>query len=92
MFRDFADQPGKDRIALAACMRAMSPGLPAETLSQLQKPVLVVCGDRDEIAGPAAPLAKAFAHGVSVAIAGRDHMSAVGDRRTRQAVLDFLQR
>jgi pimeloyl-ACP methyl ester carboxylesterase len=92
MFRDFADQPGKDRIALAACMRAMSPGLPAETLSRVQTPVLVVCGDRDEIAGPAAPLAEAFAHGFAVAIAGRDHMSAVGDRRTRQAVLDFLRR
>ena len=29
MFRDFADQPGKDRLALAACMRAMSQGLAA---------------------------------------------------------------
>jgi pimeloyl-ACP methyl ester carboxylesterase len=90
MFRDFADQTGKDRIALAACMRAMSPALPAETLSQLQAPVLVVCGERDEISGPAAPLAGAFQHGLSVTIANRDHMSAVGDRKTRQAVLDFL--
>src|SRR5689334_21375041 len=32
MFRAFADQPGKDRLALAACMRAMSPHLPLETL------------------------------------------------------------
>jgi pimeloyl-ACP methyl ester carboxylesterase len=90
MFRDFADQPGKDRFALAACMRAMSPALPAETLSQLQSPVLVVCGERDDISGPAGPLAAAFAHGASATIAGRDHMSAVGDRKTRQAVLDFL--
>ncbi len=90
MFRDFADQPGKDRIALAACMRGMSPGLPVETLSQLQQPVLVVCGQRDDISGPPEPLAAAFAHGFSVAIPGRDHMSAVGDRKTRQAVLDFL--
>jgi pimeloyl-ACP methyl ester carboxylesterase len=90
MFRDFADQPGKDRFALAACMLAMSPALPSETLSQLQQKVLVVCGERDLISGPAAPLAAAFAHGAAVAIAGRDHMSAVGERRTRQAVLDFL--
>jgi pimeloyl-ACP methyl ester carboxylesterase len=91
MFRDFADQPGKDRIALAACMRAMSPALPVETLSQLQQPVLVVCGENDDIAGAPGPLAGVFLHGFSVAIPGRDHMSAVGDRRTRQAVLDFLE-
>ena len=45
MFRDFADQPGKDRFALAACMRAMSPGLPMETLAGMEQPVLVVCGE-----------------------------------------------
>lgn len=90
MFRAFADQPGKDRVALAACMRAMSPGLPAQLLSQMQNPVLVVCGEMDEISGPAAPLALAFPQGAGATIAGRDHMSAVGDRRTRQAVVDFL--
>ena len=66
MFRDFADQPGKDRIALAACMRAMSPGLLGpDILSQLQIPVLVVCGEKDDIAGPPEPLARAFAHGTA---------------------------
>jgi pimeloyl-ACP methyl ester carboxylesterase len=90
MFRDFADQPGKDRFALAACMRAMSPGLPVATLSQLQAPVLVVCGERDDISGPPEPLAAAFAHGVGVTIPGRDHMSAVGEPKTRAAVLGFL--
>ncbi len=60
MFRAFADQPGKDRIALAACMRGMSPHLPLETLSRLQWPVLVVDGSEDETAGPPKPLAKHF--------------------------------
>src|SRR5215475_5804494 len=32
MFRDFAEQQGKDRVALAACMRAMSPPLPIGVL------------------------------------------------------------
>jgi pimeloyl-ACP methyl ester carboxylesterase len=91
MFRDFADQPGKDRVALAACMRAMSPALPVEILSQLQQPILVVCGENDDIAGTPEPLARAFLRGFSETIPGRDHMSAVGDRRTRQAVLDFLE-
>jgi pimeloyl-ACP methyl ester carboxylesterase len=90
MFRDFADQPGKDRFALAACMRAMSPQLPAEILAQMRQPVLVVCGALDEIAGPPGPLAAAFPQGLAVTIPGRDHMSAVGDRKTRAVVVDFL--
>jgi pimeloyl-ACP methyl ester carboxylesterase len=91
MFRAFADQPGKDLIALAACMRAMSPRLPPETLARLQRPVLVVDGSEDETAGRAEPLAATFADGRAVTIAGKDHMSAVGDRNTRQAVIDFFR-
>ena len=90
MFRAFADQPGKDRFALAACMRAMSPHLPLETLSQLPRPILVVDGSQDETAGAPEPLARAFADGRAVTIAGRDHMSTVGDKHTRQAVIDFF--
>jgi pimeloyl-ACP methyl ester carboxylesterase len=91
MFRAFADQPGKDRLALAACMRAMSPHLSLETLSRLRKPVLVVNGSEDETAGSPAPLAAAFADGCAVTIPGRDHMSAVGDKHTRQAVIAFFR-
>jgi pimeloyl-ACP methyl ester carboxylesterase len=90
MFRAFADQPGKDRLALAACMRAMSPHLPLETLSRLRKPILVVDGSEDETAGSPVPLAAAVADGRAVTIPGRDHMSAVGDRHTRQAVIAFF--
>ena len=91
MFRAFADQPGKDRMALAACMRAMSPRLPVETLNRLQRPVLVVDGEKDDTAGRPEPLAATFANGQAVTIPGRDHMSAVGDRNTRQAVIDFFR-
>ena len=91
MFRAFADQPGKDRFALAACMRAMSPRLPPETLSRFSIPILVVDGSDDETAGPPEPLAQTFLNGRAVTIPGRDHMSAVGDRRTRMAVIDFFR-
>ena len=91
MFRAFADQPGKDRLALAACMRAMSPHLPLETLSRLQRPILVVNGGEDTTAGRPEPLAAVFADGRAVTIPGRDHMSAVGDKNTRQAVIDFFR-
>jgi pimeloyl-ACP methyl ester carboxylesterase len=91
MFRDFADQQGKDRLALAACMRAMSPPLPLAVLKNLSRPILVVCGDQDIIAGAPEPLAAIFPHGAAVSVPGRDHMSAVGARPTREAVVDFLK-
>jgi pimeloyl-ACP methyl ester carboxylesterase len=91
MFRAFADQPGKDRIALAACMRAMSPRLSFETLAGLQRPVLVVDGSEDETAGRPEPLAEKLADARAITIPGRDHMSAVGDKHTRQAVIDFFR-
>jgi pimeloyl-ACP methyl ester carboxylesterase len=91
LFRDFSEQQGKDRLALAACMRAMSPPLPVAVLQSFQLPVLVVDGDQDFIAGPSGPLAAIFPHGSAAIVPGRDHMSAVGARPTRQAALDFLQ-
>lgn len=91
MFRAFADQPGKDRLALAACMRAMSPRLPRDVLAGLATPVLVVDGGDDETAGRPEPLAEALGNGRAVTIPGRDHMSAVGDRHVRQAVIDFFR-
>jgi pimeloyl-ACP methyl ester carboxylesterase len=89
-FRAFADQPGKDRLALAACMRGDRRFVPAAELGRTTRPVLVICGDRDAISGRPGPLAAALADARAVTIPGRDHMSAVGDKRTKQAVVDFL--
>jgi pimeloyl-ACP methyl ester carboxylesterase len=91
LFRKFAEQPGKDRFALAACMRAMSPRLPSETLAQFEQNVLVVDGEHDDIAGPPHALAAQFRHGSAVIVPGRDHMTAVGDQKTRHAVADFFR-
>lgn len=90
MFRAFADQAGKDRFALAACMRAMSPHLPLATLQALVRPILVVCGEKDDTAGAPGPLASVFRDGRAVVVPNKDHMSAVGDRATRQAVIGFF--
>jgi pimeloyl-ACP methyl ester carboxylesterase len=91
MFRAFADQPGKDRLALAACMRGMSPHLPLATLQAMSRPILVVNGEKDDTAGAPGPLAAIFPDGQSAIVPGRDHMSAVGDKNTRQAVIDFFR-
>jgi pimeloyl-ACP methyl ester carboxylesterase len=89
-FREFAEQDGKDRLALAACMRGNRKTFSAEELSRSARPVLVVCGEADVLTGLPGPLAAAFADGRAVTVPKRDHMTAVGDKVYKQAVLQFL--
>ena len=89
-FRAFADQPGKDRLALAACMRGSRDAYTREQLARATQSVLVVCGENDVLTGPPDGLAQAFAHGRAVTVPKRDHMTTVGDKVYKQAVLDFL--
>ena len=89
-FREFADQSGKDRLALAACMRADRKIYSAEQLSRSTRPVLIVCGENDNLTGPPGPLAAAFADGRAVTVPKRDHMTTVGDKVHKQAVLEFF--
>jgi pimeloyl-ACP methyl ester carboxylesterase len=55
-------------------------------------PTLVVVGDRDTVAGDPEPLASAIPKAELVRLAGKDHMTAVGAREHRAAVLSFLAR
>ncbi|HEY5336946.1 MAG TPA: alpha/beta hydrolase [Rhizomicrobium sp.] len=89
-FRAFADQSGKDRLALAACMRGSRDVFTKQQLGQSSRPVLVVCGENDALTGPPGPLAAAFADGRAVTVPKRDHMTAVGDKVYKQAVLEFF--
>ncbi len=89
-FRLFAAQPGKDLAALAACMRRDRTIYPPEQLGQWAAPVLVVCGEADNLTGAPEGLACAFAQGRAVVVPRRDHMTAVGDKVYKQAVVDFL--
>ncbi|HEX2592830.1 MAG TPA: alpha/beta hydrolase [Rhizomicrobium sp.] len=90
-FRAFAEQPGKDRLALAACMRARTANLSRDVLATSQRPVLVVCGEKDDLTGMPDGLAAAFSDGRAVTVPNRDHMTAVGDKVYKAAVLDFLK-
>ncbi|HTT96953.1 MAG TPA: alpha/beta hydrolase [Rhizomicrobium sp.] len=89
-FRLFAEQPGKDRRALAACMRGSRDVFTREQLGRSQRPVLVVCGEKDVLTGSPEPLAAAFADGRAITVPNRDHMTAVGDKVYKQAALDFF--
>jgi pimeloyl-ACP methyl ester carboxylesterase len=89
-FREFADQAGKDRRALAACMRGKRPKRPPQELARVACPVLVVCGEKDDLSGPPEPLASAFGNGRAVVVPRRDHMLTVGDKVYKEAVLEFL--
>src|SRR5438105_3008982 len=84
-FRVFAGQPGKDREALAACMRGDRKARTTAELARVVRPVLVVCGENDETSGAPGPLAGAFPDARAVVVPGRDHMSAVGDKVTKEA-------
>jgi len=89
-FRAFASQDGKDLLALAACMSADRTMYTREQLGRCATPVLVVDGENDVQSGAPEPLAQAFADGRAVVVPRRDHMTAVGDKIYKQAVLEFL--
>jgi pimeloyl-ACP methyl ester carboxylesterase len=90
-FRAFASQPGKDIVALAACMRGDRHLFSAAELSDATRPSLVICGENDGISGPPGPLAAALHDSIAITVPGRDHMSAVGDKMTKVTVESFLR-
>jgi pimeloyl-ACP methyl ester carboxylesterase len=89
-FRIFAEQTKSDLRALAACIRSSREKITAEELGRISVPVLVVAGEKDEVAGDVATLVTAIPGARGVTLPGRNHMNAVGDRGFKEAVLDFL--
>lgn len=91
-FRVFADQTGSDKEALAACITGGRELLTPEELAGISVPVLVAVGSEDTLAGSPAALAALIPGAEPFVIPGRDHMKAVGDRKHKAAVLEFLAR
>lgn len=89
-FRQFADEQGEDRKALAAVVQAMNLPLDHDAMGRLAMPVLVVAGRGDEGAGDPEGLARIFPHGHGVWVPGCDHFSAIPHALTKAAVFDFL--
>ncbi|MFL5297613.1 MAG: alpha/beta fold hydrolase [Phenylobacterium sp.] len=89
-FRQFADEQGEDRKALAAVTRVKNPPLDQAAMAGLPMPVLVVAGSGDTGAGDPQGLARLFPHGHAVTVPGCDHFSAIPHALTKAAVFDFL--
>lgn len=89
-FRLFADQTKGDLKALAACMRASRQKITPAELGRIGVPVLVVAGEKDDIAGRVEPLVDAIPGARGVVLPRRNHMNAVGDREHKEAVIKFF--
>jgi pimeloyl-ACP methyl ester carboxylesterase len=89
-FRQFADEQGEDRQALAAFSQAPQTALDRDALGRLDMPVLVVAGAGDDLAGEPDGLARLFPHGKGVSLQGCDHFSAIPHASLKATVLDFL--
>lgn len=91
-FRIFGGQKGKDRLALAACMRSPRHMYTPEDLRQATRPVMVVAGEKDDLTGSPLPLANAFPDGLGVILPNKDHMTAVGDPGYKHAVIAYFSK
>jgi pimeloyl-ACP methyl ester carboxylesterase len=89
-FRRFAESSGNDLKALAACMLRPRRSLGADELAHVRNRVLVITGEKDTISGAPEPLAALFPRGECALIPNRDHMTAVGDKAYKAAVMEFL--
>jgi len=89
-FRIFAEHNKADRAALAACMVTSREPMSEEQVRSIDLPVLVANGDKDNMAGPAEPLAALLPKGEAFVIERRDHLRATGDPQFKQRTLEFL--
>lgn len=89
-FALLAEAPGNDPLALAACLRRPSSPLTADELGRIDRPVLVVLGDRD-FAGPADPLLAALPDARLATLRNVDHFATPKAMGFLDAALDFLE-
>ena len=91
MFRAFAEATKSDLEALAACARGARQVLSEIEASEIDVPVLIAAGTKDDVAGDPHELAALFRRARAVDIPGRDHNRAVGDKIYKNSVLEFLE-
>lgn len=89
-FRLFAEHTGSDLEALANCMESSRQRITEEDVAKIDVPVLVAVGELDEEGGDPMVLASHIPQGQGYVIPKRDHMRATGDKRFKEAALEFL--
>lgn len=89
-FQFASSRPINDLQALAACIVGFRPNANPARLSRITTPILVVAGDRDQIAHGAPELIELIPSARLVTIPGRDHLTAVTAREFKHAALEFL--
>jgi pimeloyl-ACP methyl ester carboxylesterase len=89
-YRFASARPTNDLKALAACITGLRPVTDPRRLTRIRTPILIVVGERDEIARDALELVELIPSSHLVTIPGRDHMGAVPAREFKQAAIDFL--
>lgn len=90
-FRQFAEEQGEDRLALAAYAEGAAVSPTHEDLGALAVPTVVIAGSRDEIAGDPRALADAVPGAKAVSLPACDHFSAIPHALFKAAVFDFLE-
>ncbi len=87
-----AGRPINDLEALAACMEGLgrTARVDRDQLAAVWTPILLVAGDRDDIARDVPTLAAEIPTARLVMIPGRDHLSTVPARPFKEAALEFL--
>jgi pimeloyl-ACP methyl ester carboxylesterase len=76
--------------ALAACLLGAFPSMKERELARIHTRTLVVCGEKDTLAGSPLPLAECIPGAQAVIVPGRSHVSVVADPFFKGAVLGFL--
>ena len=89
-FRLYAEKLGQDLKAIAACAREPRRSGVREAAEGLRNEVLVIAGDRDDLAGDPRVLAALMPNGRAEIIPGTDHMFALPNPMFKGAVMDFL--
>lgn len=89
-FARFAENPGNDPVALAACLRRPTLPIDPAALAVVACPTLVVIGDRD-FNGPADALAEALPDAKLQVLKGIDHLNTPNDFGCIDATLIFLE-
>jgi pimeloyl-ACP methyl ester carboxylesterase len=89
-YRFASARPANDLKALAACIVGLQPEPSPARLSAIKTPILIVVGERDELARSAPELIELIPTAHLVTIPGRDHMGAVPAREFKRAAVDFL--